>query len=84
MRVGQINGLMVYESGGETFGEPVRITATTRLGQGELIDIQRETHLGGPLHAKGVLILSSFLAARYSRFRSHAIHAIAGNKDQMI
>jgi predicted ATP-dependent protease len=74
-RVGQINGLMVYESGGETFGEPVRVTATTRLGQGELIDIQRETHLGGPLHAKGVLILSSFLAARYSRFRSHAIHA---------
>jgi predicted ATP-dependent protease len=74
-RVGQINGLMVYESDGETFGEPVRITATTRLGDGEVIDIQRETHLGGPVHAKGVLILAAFLGARYSRFRMHAIHA---------
>jgi len=74
-RVGQINGLMVYESGGETFGEPVRISATTRLGDGEVIDIQRETHMGGPVHAKGVLILTSFLGARYSRFRAHAIFA---------
>jgi len=74
-RVGQVNGLMVYESGGETFGEPVRITATTRLGDGEVIDIQRETHLGGPVHAKGVLILAAFLGARYSRFRAHAIFA---------
>jgi len=74
-RVGQINGLMVYEAGGETFGEPVRITATTRLGDGEVIDIQRETHLGGPVHAKGVLILAAFLGARYSRFRAHAIFA---------
>jgi predicted ATP-dependent protease len=74
-RVGQINGLMVYEAGGETFGEPVRISATTRLGDGEVIDIQRETHLGGPVHAKGVLILAAFLGARYSRFRAHALHA---------
>jgi predicted ATP-dependent protease len=74
-RVGQINGLMVYESGGETFGEPVRITATTRLGDGEVIDIQRETHLGGPVHAKGVLILAAFLGTHYSRFRAHAILA---------
>jgi predicted ATP-dependent protease len=57
------------------FGEPVRISATTRLGEGEVVDIQRETHLGGPLHAKGVLILSSFLATRYSRLHSHAIQA---------
>ncbi|MBI5718838.1 MAG: AAA family ATPase [Burkholderiales bacterium] len=75
VRVGQINGLMVYESGGETFGEPVRISATTRLGDGEVIDIQRETHMGGPVHAKGVLILAAFLGARYSRFRAHAIFA---------
>jgi predicted ATP-dependent protease len=74
-RVGQVNGLMVYETGGETFGEPVRITATTRLGDGEVIDIQRETHLGGPVHAKGVLILGAFLSARYSRFHPHAIVA---------
>lgn len=74
-RIGQVNGLMVYEVGDQMFGEPVRISATTRLGEGEVIDIQRETHLGGPLHAKGVLILGAFLAARYSRLHAHAIQA---------
>jgi len=73
--VGQVNGLMVFEVGDERFGEPVRISATTRLGEGEVIDIQRETQLGGPLHAKGVLILASYLASRYSRFHAHAIVA---------
>jgi predicted ATP-dependent protease len=73
--VGQINGLAAYEAGGETFGAPSRITATTRLGDGQVVDIQRETRMGGPVHAKGVLILSSFLAARYSRFQPHAIVA---------
>jgi predicted ATP-dependent protease len=72
-RVGQVNGLAAYEAGGETFGMPTRITATTRLGDGQVVDIQRETRMGGPVHAKGVLILSSFLAARYSRFRPHSI-----------
>jgi predicted ATP-dependent protease len=74
-QVGQINGLAAYEVGGETFGAPSRISATARLGDGELVDIQRETRLGGPVHAKGVLILASFLAARFSRFRPHAIAA---------
>lgn len=72
-RVGQVNGLSVYETGGEMFGMPARITATTRLGDGQVVDIQRETRMGGPVHAKGVLILSAFLAARYSRFQPHAI-----------
>ena len=74
-QVGQINGLAAYEAGGQTFGAPSRITATTRLGEGRVVDIQRETRMGGPVHAKGVLILSSFLAARYSRLRTHAISA---------
>jgi lon-related putative ATP-dependent protease len=71
--VGQVNGLAAYQVGDEIFGVPARITATTRLGDGQVIDIQRETQLGGPVHAKGVLILSSFLAARYSRFQPHSI-----------
>jgi predicted ATP-dependent protease len=74
-QVGQINGLAAYEVGGETFGAPSRITATARLGDGQVVDIQRETRLGGPVHAKGVLILASFLAARFSRFQPHAIAA---------
>jgi predicted ATP-dependent protease len=49
------------------FGHPVRITATARIGEGDVIDIERETELGGAIHSKGVMILSSFLGARYSR-----------------
>ena len=75
IRVGQVNGLAAYTVGDETFGMPARITATSRLGEGQVIDIQRETRLGGPVHAKGVLILASFVAARFSRHRHHALAA---------
>lgn len=63
--VGQINGLAVVMLGEGTFAHPVRITATVRMGEGEVIDIEREVELGGPIHSKGVLILASFLAARF-------------------
>lgn len=65
-KVGQINALSVFLLGEFTFALPSRITANTRLGDGELIDIQREAKLGGSIHSKGVLILSSFLASRYA------------------
>ncbi len=65
--VGQVNGLSVVGLGGFSFGRPSRITATARLGHGEVIDIERKVELGGPTHSKGVLILSSFIAARYAR-----------------
>ena len=65
-KVGQVNGLSVFQLGDFAFAQPSRITANTRLGEGELVDIQREVKLGGPIHSKGVLILSSFLASRYA------------------
>lgn len=65
-KVGQVNGLSVISLGNFAFGRPSRITARVRLGGGKLIDIERETELGGPLHSKGVLILSSLLTARYA------------------
>jgi predicted ATP-dependent protease len=65
-RTAQVNGLSVIRLGDFSFGQPSRITATARLGEGEVIDIERETELGGPLHSKGVLILSSWLAHRYA------------------
>ncbi|MGD9863600.1 MAG: Lon protease family protein [Pseudodonghicola sp.] len=64
--VGQVNGLSVIGLGGYRFGRPSRITARTRMGDGELIDIEREVELGGPLHSKGVLILSAFLTSTYA------------------
>jgi len=65
LHTGQINGLAVVALGEASFAHPVRITATVRLGEGEVIDIEREVELGGPIHSKGVLILSSFLAGRF-------------------
>jgi len=64
--VGQVNGLSVISLGNFSFGRPSRITARVRMGAGKVIDIEREIKLGGPLHSKGVLILSSFLAANYA------------------
>jgi lon-related putative ATP-dependent protease len=75
MQVGQINGLSVIQLGDYAFGRPSRITATARLGAGKLIDIERETELGGPLHSKGVMILSSFLAKRYAQSQPLALSA---------
>ena len=72
---GQVNGLSVIELGGFAFAQPTRITATTRLGEGELVNIEREVKLSGAIHSKGVLILSSFLAARYARNQPLALSA---------
>jgi len=65
-RVGQVNGISVIDLGQFAFGHPSRITARARLGKGEVIDIEREVELSGPIHSKGVLILSAFLGARYA------------------
>ena len=65
-RVGQVNGLSVIGLGNFAFGQPSRITARVRIGGGKVVDIEREVELGGPIHSKGVLILSSFLGARYA------------------
>ncbi len=64
--VGQINGLSVSSIGDYMFGRPSRITATHRLGDGEVVDIEREVEMGGPIHSKGVLILAGYLGSRYA------------------
>ncbi|MBI1213689.1 MAG: AAA family ATPase [Alphaproteobacteria bacterium] len=74
-KVGQINGLSVLTLGGHLFGKPSRITARVRVGGGQVIDVEREVLLGGPLHSKGVLILSAFLSARYALDRPPSLHA---------
>ncbi len=66
-KVAQVNGLAVLQLGNFAFGKPSRITARVRLGKGEVVDIEREVELGGPIHSKGVLILSGFLGARYAQ-----------------
>jgi len=74
-RSGQVNGLAVVQLGGFSFGVPHRITARVRLGGGRVLDIERESELGGPIHSKGVLILSGFLAGRYAPNKPLAVSA---------
>jgi lon-related putative ATP-dependent protease len=74
-KVAQINALSVIQLGDYTFGRPSRITATARLGQGKVIDIEREVELGGSIHSKGVMILSSYLANRYAKDQPMSLSA---------
>jgi lon-related putative ATP-dependent protease len=74
-QVGQVNGLSVITLGSLSFGNPSRITARIRLGRGEVVDIEREVALGGPLHSKGVLILSGFLGGRFGNTRPLSLNA---------
>ena len=55
--VGQINGLAVLSLGDFAFGRPSRVTATVNIGRGGIIDIERESKMGGNIHSKGVMIL---------------------------
>jgi lon-related putative ATP-dependent protease len=75
VQLGQVNGLSVIQLGDYAFGMPARISATARVGSGEVVDIQREADQGGPIHAKGVLILSSYLGRRYARFQPLCLSA---------
>ncbi|MGE5278859.1 MAG: Lon protease family protein [Acidobacteriota bacterium] len=74
-KAGQVNGLSLVELGRYRFGRPSRITARVRLGRGEVIDIEREVEMGGPVHSKGVFILSGYLGARYALDRPLALSA---------
>lgn len=74
-RLGQVNGLAVLQLGEVAFGRPQRISARVTLGSGKVIDIEREVKLGGPLHSKGVLILSGFLASHYVTDRPLSLSA---------
>lgn len=74
-KVAQINALSVIQLGDASFGRPSRVTATARLGQGKVIDIEREVELGGSIHSKGVMILSSYLANRYAKDQPMSLSA---------
>ncbi|MGB5540262.1 MAG: ATP-binding protein [Gammaproteobacteria bacterium] len=72
---GQVNGLSVIDLGNFMFGRPTRITARVRIGDKEVVDIEREVELGGPIHSKGVFILTALLGARYLPDRPLAVSA---------
>lgn len=80
-KVGEINGLAVYEMGDYSFGKPVRITAKTFMGEKGLVNIEREIHLSGSIHSKGVLILSGFWELNMLKISlCHFLQALLLNK----
>ncbi|MGD2089269.1 MAG: ATP-binding protein [Candidatus Aminicenantes bacterium] len=72
---GQVNGLAVYDMGDYAFGKPSRITANVSVGDSGIINIEREAQMSGPLHNKGVLILSGYLRAKYAQDKPLAMSA---------
>jgi ATP-dependent Lon protease len=66
-RVGQINGLSVFDLGDTAFGRPTRITAKTSVGRAGLINIEREADLSGRSHNKGVLIIEGLLREHFAK-----------------
>ena len=74
-KVGQINGLVVYNFSRNSFGKPSRITTQVRIGKGEFVNIEREVEMSGPIHSKGVLILESLLANRFAKYCPLSLNA---------
>lgn len=68
-KVGQINGLSVYDLGDYAFGKPTKITAQTFVGRAGVVNIERETKMSGRIHTKGVLILNGYLAGVFAQER---------------
>ncbi|NOX17873.1 MAG: AAA family ATPase [Chlorobi bacterium] len=68
-RVGQVNGLAVYGSGMHSYGKPTRITASVGLGNGNIINVEREAGLSGNTHNKGVLIIGGYFRETFGRKR---------------
>jgi predicted ATP-dependent protease len=73
--VGQVNGLAVRELGDYAFARPTRITARTGPGTGGVVDIERQIHLSGPSHSKGVLTLEGYLLGTYGHRHPLALSA---------
>ncbi len=74
-RVGQINGLAVYDLGDYSFGRPSRITVETSVGRRGIINIERESGMSGGSHDKGVHILTGYLRSRFAQKRPLSLTA---------
>jgi len=74
-RIGQVNALSVLSIGELSFAQPSRLTASCRFGDGEILDIEREVELGGDIHSKGMMIMSSYLGASYAKDRPLSMSA---------
>ncbi|MGC9386635.1 MAG: Lon protease family protein [Hydrogenovibrio sp.] len=73
--IGMVNALTVLTVGRQSFGQPVRITAQAAAGDEGVVDIEREIEMAGPIHSKGMLILSGYVRGRYMKHKSMGFSA---------
>ncbi|MBZ0199747.1 MAG: AAA family ATPase [Ignavibacteriaceae bacterium] len=66
-RIGQINGLAVYDAEFYAFGRPTRITATVSLGNGSIINVERESGMSGKSYNKGMLIITGYFKETFGQ-----------------
>ena len=66
-KVGQINGLAVYGGDFYSFGKPSKITASVSLGNGNIINVEREAGLSGSSHNKGILIITGYFREKFGK-----------------
>lgn len=76
--VGQANALSIYDLGDYSFGRPSRVTARISAGRGKIVDLQRESEMGGRIHSKGMLILAGYLQGKYAEDKPLAVTATVG------
>ena len=74
-RVGQVNGIAVVDLGDYAFGMPSRVTARVAIGRGNVESVERQIERSGPIHSKGFLILSAYLAGTYGQEQPLALRA---------
>jgi len=65
--VGQVNGLAILDAGDYSFGKPSKITAAAYIGERGIVNIEREVHMSGTTHSKGVLILNGYIGQKYAQ-----------------
>ena len=74
-RIGQVNGLSVYDIGYHSFGRPTRITAAVGMGKAGITSIEREANLSGKIHDKGVMTLSGYLREKFAKEKALTLSA---------
>ncbi len=74
-RVGQVNGLSVYDMGDYSFGRPTKITTAVSTGREGIVNIEREADLSGKTHNKGMLLLAGYFRSKFARKRPLTLSA---------
>ncbi|MGK0467066.1 AAA family ATPase [Clostridium sp.] len=61
-KIGQVNGLSVIDAGYFRFGKPLKITCCCYKGEGNIVDVQKESNLSGSIHSKSINILKGYIS----------------------